>query len=229
MLPPVRGNPKRLLVAGDTRGNYLHWEHVLLPAAQEHQVGGILQLGDFGYWPLISEGRGYLAWLSGELDNSESWLVFVAANHEDHKALLPLLRLPDGFVEVADRSLWAPRGQRWAWHGVSCLALGRAFSIGRQRRKLDSGRWGWFKEEMIAPEQAKRAAAGGPTDVLLTHDAPLGEQPQVRLEGAPKHSPGTQQSVRLVQEVAEATKPKLLLHGHRHPVQQVALPARRLR
>jgi hypothetical protein len=58
---------------------------------------------------------------------------------------------PDGFVEVTDRILWAPRGHRWTWQGVRFLALGGAFSIDRQYRKLDSGRWGWFKEEVITP------------------------------------------------------------------------------
>jgi Icc-related predicted phosphoesterase len=36
--------------------------------------------------------------------------------------------------------------------------------------------------------------------------------------------PGVQQSAGLVREVAEATKPKLLLHGHWHQFQQVRLP-----
>ncbi|MDA8332489.1 MAG: metallophosphoesterase [Candidatus Dormibacteraeota bacterium] len=226
MRPPIPGNPKRLLVAGDTHGNWLHWKHVLLPAAHEHQVEGIVQLGDFGYWPLTGEGRDYLAWLSSELDDADSWIVFVDGNHEDHKALRQLPRRPDGFVEVTDRIVWAPRGHRWTWGGVRFLALGGAYSIDRQYRKLDSGRWGWFKEEVITSEQAKLASAGGAVDVLLTHDAPLGAQPRVRMEGVPKHSPGAQHNLGLVQEVAESTEPKLLLHGHWHQFQQVRLPGR---
>jgi hypothetical protein len=54
-----------------------------------------------------------------------------------------------------------------------------AYSIDRQYRKLDSGRWGWFKEEVITPAQAKRATAGGPADVLPTHDAPARKLPMV--------------------------------------------------
>ncbi|MGA9776510.1 MAG: hypothetical protein WBU92_11430 [Candidatus Dormiibacterota bacterium] len=49
--------PTRLLVAGDTHGNHLPWERVLLPAARKHRVEGIVQLGDFGYWPLTGEGQ----------------------------------------------------------------------------------------------------------------------------------------------------------------------------
>ncbi|MHB8394875.1 MAG: hypothetical protein ACYDC5_10310 [Candidatus Dormibacteria bacterium] len=44
------GGPTRLLVVGDTHGNHLHWKHVVLPATRKHQMSGIVQLGDFGYW-----------------------------------------------------------------------------------------------------------------------------------------------------------------------------------
>ena len=221
MPSPVHGDPTRLLVAGDTHGNHLHWKHVLLPAAREHQVDGIVQLGDFGYWPLTGEGLNYLAWLSAELDDDDLRVIFVDGNHEDHKALRQLPTRPDGFVEVTDRILWAPRGHRWTWQGVLFLALGGAYSIDRQYRKLDSGRWGWFKEEVITPEEAQQAIAGGPADVLLTHDAPAGALPMV---AGGRHDPATLQSARHVQAVAEATKPQLLLHGHWHQFQQVRLP-----
>jgi len=224
MPSPLPSDPTRLLVAGDTHGNYLHWKNVLLPAAREHQVDGIVQLGDFGYWPLTGEGLNYLAWLSAELDDDDLQVIFVDGNHEDHKALRQLPARPDGFVEVTDRILWAPRGQRWTWQGVRFLALGGAYSIDRHDRKLDSGRWGWFKEEVITPEQAKLAIAGGPADVLLTHDAPLGALPQVTTYGPVKFLPGVQQSAGRGREVADATKPKLLLHGHWHQFQKVRLP-----
>ena len=138
-----------------------------------------------------------------------------------NKALRDLPSRPDGFVEVTDRILWAPRGHRWTWQGVRFLALGGAFSIDRRDRKLDSGRWGWFKEEVITAEEAQRAIAGGPADVLLTHDAPVGALPMV---AGGRYDPATLQSARHVQEVASATKPKLLLHGHWHQFQQVRLP-----
>lgn len=224
MLPPIPGNPKRLLVAGDTHGNWLHWKHVLLPADHEHQVEGIVQLGDFGYWPLTADGRDYLKVLTGRLAKADLWVVFVDGNHEDHKALLQIPRRPDGLVEITDRILWAPRAHRWLWPGTRFLALGGAFSIDRQRRKLDSGRWGWFEEEMITSEQAQLTIAGGPADVLLTHDAPEGAMPKVKFSDIGRYAPEGVAHARRVQEVAAATKPKLLLHGHWHQFQQVTLP-----
>jgi predicted amidohydrolase len=43
MPSPLPSDPTRLLVAGDTHGNYLHWKRVLLQAAREHHVDGIVQ------------------------------------------------------------------------------------------------------------------------------------------------------------------------------------------
>ena len=224
MSSPLPGNPKRLLVAGDTHGNWQHWKNVLLPAAREHEVEGIIQLGDFGYWPLTGEGRDYLKILTGRLAKADLWIVFVDGNHEDHKALLQLPRRPDGFVEVTDRILWAPRAHRWVWSGSRFLALGGAYSTDRRYRKLDSGKWGWFQEETITDEEAQLAIAGGPADVLLTHDAPEGAMPKVKLSEIDRYVPEGVTHARRVQDVAEATTPRLLLHGHWHQFQQVALP-----
>ena len=119
MPSPLPGDPARLLVAGDTHGNWLHWTRVLLPAAPKHHVGGIIQLGDFGYWPITGEGRDYLAWLSAELDDDDLTVIFVDGSHEDHKALRQLPTRPDSFVEVTDRILWAPRGRRSTWQAYA--------------------------------------------------------------------------------------------------------------
>ncbi|HVC23814.1 MAG TPA: metallophosphoesterase [Candidatus Dormibacteraeota bacterium] len=227
MTEPIPGDPKRILVAGDTHGNWVHWQRVLLPAAHDHQVDGIVQLGDFGYWPLTSDGLDYLAWLSAQLDQDDSWVVFVDGNHEDHKALLQIPTRADGFVEITDRILWAPRGHRWVWREVRFLALGGAFSIDRAGRKLDSGRWGWFREETLTERQADKAKRDGPCDVLLTHEAPAETIPQLMRHAIVPggyRSPEAAVSARLVQEVAETTKPKLLVHGHWHQFQQVQLP-----
>ncbi|MHB1500647.1 MAG: hypothetical protein ACYCYK_05700 [Candidatus Dormibacteria bacterium] len=45
--------------------------------------------------------------------------------------------------------------------------------------------------------------------------------------GPVKFLPGVQQSAGLVREVAEGTKPKLLLHGHWHQFQEVRLPGQK--
>ena len=222
MLTSLPGDPTRVLVAGDTHGNLLHWEHVLLPAARAHQVDGIVQLGDFGYWPLTRDGAAYLRELDHALAADGRWLVFIDGNHEDHLALRQFSPRSDGFVPITPRILWAPRGQRWTWQGVRFLALGGAYSIDRQGRTLNSGRWGWFEEETITAEQAAAAIAGGPADVLLAHDAPRGAIPQVLW--APWYAPSTLACADHVQAVAVATQPRLLLHGHWHQFQQVALP-----
>ncbi len=129
----------------------------------------------------------------------------------------------DDFVEITGRILQAPRGHRWTWQGVRFLALGGACSIDRLYGKLDSGRWGWFKEEVITAQEATQVIAGGPGYVLLTHDAPTASLPQATEYAPVNFLPSVQQSARRVREVAEASKPKLLLHGHWQQFHQVRL------
>ncbi len=77
MAASLPGDPTRVLVAGDTHGDLWHWTHVLLPAARLHQVDGIVQLGDFGYWPLTRDGRDSLPALERQLRDEGRWVVFL--------------------------------------------------------------------------------------------------------------------------------------------------------
>jgi len=87
MAAPLPGDPTRVLVAGDTHGNLWHWTCVRLPAARLHQVDGIVQLGDFGSWPLTRDGADYLRALEHALAADGRWVVFLDGNHENHLAL----------------------------------------------------------------------------------------------------------------------------------------------
>jgi hypothetical protein len=133
------GDPTRLLVAGDTHGNWLHWQRVLLPAARKHQVGGIVQLGDFRYWPMTGEGLDYLAWLSAELDEDDVRVIFLDGNHEDHKTLRQLPTRPGGIVD----------------HGPYPLDSARP-SVHLARRPLPCSWWGLLNRPAV-PEAGLRA------------------------------------------------------------------------
>ena len=56
-------------------------------------------------------------------------MYWIDGNNENPTALAVLDAGLDGFVEVADRCLYIPRGHRWTWRGVHFGALGGAFSI----------------------------------------------------------------------------------------------------
>lgn len=49
-VPGPAGDSARLLIAGDTHGN-LDWIGTLCKLAARHGCQGIVQLGDFGFWP----------------------------------------------------------------------------------------------------------------------------------------------------------------------------------
>lgn len=208
-----------IMIAGDTHGNYRHWKQVLVPAAIANGVTHIVQLGDFGYWPRIGDGSSYIQYLEALLTKNHLQVIFIDGNHEDHLALTALSPRPDGFVDIAPHILWAPRGQRWQWQGVRFLALGGAFSIDRKYRKLNSGHYGWFDEELITDQQVEQAMQGGPCDVLLAHDTPRATMGfLLKAIGALQGTPYLESefNAQQVQKVALATRPQQLWHGHWH-------------
>lgn len=210
---------RKVLMVGDTHANYRFWKQHVIPIAMTAGAHVIVQLGDFGYWPRIGEGRSYLKYLSALLVKRNLQVVFIDGNHEDHLELARLAPRSDGFVEVAESILWAPRGHRWEWDGIRFLALGGAFSVDRRYRKRDSAQYGWFEEELITDAQVERAIEGGPCDVLLAHDAPSSTVgfllKRINALSGDQY-PDSDKNAERVQRVADATNPKQLWHGHWH-------------
>lgn len=213
----------RILLVGDTHGNRRWWEHGVLPCAQRYEVDLVCQVGDFGYWPDRS-GRwdAFLATVAA----SPVPVFFLDGNHEDHRALGEAVAdaragsSPDRSspVHLGGSLSYLPRGSRLTWDGVRIAVLGGAHSIDRRLRTPGVD---WFKEESVALEDLDLLAAGGPADVLLTHDVPasapvaglpLEQMPQVwrtELADALAHR-------MLVERGLDAVEAPLLVHGHFH-------------
>ncbi|MCP9964555.1 metallophosphoesterase [Actinomadura madurae] len=187
----------------------------------------VLHAGDFGIWP-GPQGWAYLRGLDLDLARVGGVLWFVDGNHEDHPRLA---ELPDaghqgGHGRVSDRIFHLRRGHRWTWHGRTWLALGGAVSLDRAVRAEGMS---WWPEEEIAEEEARRAIAGGPADVMLTHDCPA----RVAHEFSPLPSFWDGEDLKrsdahreLLQTVVDAVKPGHLFHGHLHRAytRDVAMP-----
>ena len=217
------------MVAGDTHGN-LAWIATLAKLAARHGCAGIVQLGDFGFWPDLRKLRSsnnrmrvlderWLDAVADELARHSIWMRVLDGNHDAH----PLVedRYPagdDGIAPIRSGLLdWATRGARWSWCGVRFGALGGAVSIDQEHR-LPGVSW-WATEE-ITPDDLSRLG-DGPLDVLLTHDAPEGvNHPLVDLSSLGVHylqvESLSRASRRLVEEARRATRPALHLHGHFH-------------
>ena len=224
--------PRRVVVAGDWHGNSEWAEHVIGMAAaalEGEPVRLVIQLGDFGVWPGAAGGA-YLDAVRGACTEHGAFVRFIDGNHEDFTQLEALrirerwdgredgdwLGFPSGRSPVA----WIPRGYRWQWHGRTWLALGGGVSLDRAIRT--EGR-DWWPQEEITEAQAVEAVAGGPADVMVTHDCPSGVihsfPPPPRFWGLrdlarnEAHREG-------LQRVVDAVLPQWLMHGHLHRAYQ---------
>ena len=214
----------RLLVAGDTHGNSW-WLHRLASLAVELGCDGVVQLGDFGFWPDQRTLRAYgwatidNRWLDEIADIYTAkgvWLRVIDGNHDAH----PLVREsypadPNGVRPLRDGVLdWADRGSVWNWHGRRFGALGGGVSIDRHLRVDGES---WWPTETVTDEEVDtliaRATSG--LDVLFTHDAPM-RPPGLPPLGDVALRADCAASIGRIARAVEATEPRLLLHGHYH-------------
>jgi hypothetical protein len=124
-------------------------------------------------------------------------------------------------VRVSDITWVLPRPARLTIGARTVLSLGGAASV--DRRKRTEGR-DWWPDEAITDEHVAAAIAGGPADVMLTHESPANTPVRAvrdMLRTNPHRFPAealeeSAQSRARVSEVWDAVRPQLLLHGHMH-------------
>jgi predicted phosphodiesterase len=224
-VPGPVGDAARLLIAGDTHGN-LDWMRTLSKLAARHGCDGVIQLGDFGFWPdqqelrvndrLVINDR-WLDALAGTAEFHKVWWRVIDGNHDAHplaRAAFPAAE--NGVRPIRDGVLdWADRGAVWEWCGVRFGALGGAVSIDQEWR-TEGLSW-WATEEITDSEVDRLIELAGPSgvDVLLTHDAPELPDGISPLANQMKHA-ACDRSLKQVMRAVDAVDPKILLHGHYH-------------
>jgi hypothetical protein len=213
---------ERVVVAGDWHGDR-RWAERAFPAvrAAAPDVRTMLHVGDFWHPSLTA-------------DLNASWLdlidVLAAAagiqrvlvtlgNHEPWGALTPLLA--NGQPARVSKVVWAlPRPYRFTIAGREVLSLGGAASV--NAHQLTEGIT-WFPDEAITDQHVADAIAGGPADLLLTHEPPA-DTPVRAVAAAlrssshwPKAALAASAASRArVSAVWDAANPVLLVHGHMH-------------
>jgi hypothetical protein len=204
--------PARIAIAGDWHADTKYGVAAIEHAAKRDATA-LLHLGDFGY----NFTDQYLDSLDDALDRCGIVLGFVDGNHENFDRLTSWPVDAGGLRYLRDRIVHLPRGFRWQWAQTKCLALGGAYSIDRFLRK--PGR-SWWPQESLTCQQARDAAAGGPSDVMFCHDCPAG----ITVPGAARDRFGFPAKelrrselyrVRL-RSVVDAVRPRRLWHGHFH-------------
>jgi Calcineurin-like phosphoesterase len=225
------GQPGLTGIMGDIHGN-TRWA---IPAIRQicARLPGenpkiILQAGDFGFtrddgtflWAgEIMHRQTFLEAVTETLEAEDAYLWACEGNHEDHGYLAELLAGGNrDDIWPTPRVRWLPRGTRWKWHDRVWLAAGGAVSVDKLLRTEGIS---WFPEETITPQQEAAIIAGGPADVLLSHDAPA----DAPLNLSPRHLlpkewkpmiPAAEKHRDVLQRICVAVKPSYVFHGHYH-------------
>jgi Icc-related predicted phosphoesterase len=171
----------------------------------------MVHVGDFGLdWPGALRGR-FEARLSKQLLAHEVQLVVSPGNHENWETVFALPG--DGLAEWRPNISVLPRGSRTVVEGLIVGALGGAFSVDAEVRT--PGKTWWANEEPTA-EEAEKLVAGGPVDILITHDAPAGVPLKGDFELKPELEERANRTRILLRDVVDRMQPGLVACGHWH-------------
>lgn len=206
---------QRVAVVGDLHGN-VGWARVLgraLPYLAP-DVSIMLQLGDWQMPPAATDE------IFAETGIRRIYVTL--GNHEQWGEIGPLLdEHPGAAIRISEVTWLLPRPARLTIGGRSIVSLGGAASVDRASRIEGLT---WWPDEAITDEHVAAAIAGGPADLMLTHESPAGTpvRPVQRiLQGNPHGFPqpaldASAASRARVSEVWDAVRPELLMHGHLH-------------
>lgn len=203
--------------AGDWHGN-TGWATEMIRSVSLRGVATIIHTGDYGF----TFSPAYVDAVEAALADGRMRLLFVDGNHDDHGLLDALDRDEEGLAILSEHQRHIPRGHRFVIGETTFLGLGGAVSVDRYMRT--KGRF-WWPTELITYEQLQKAEAGGPVDVMVTHDCPLGvDIPGLQPFGWPQdlliESAANRHTVR---RVVDKVQPRWLIHGHYHRAYQADL------
>lgn len=208
----------RVLVCGDLHGDARHTQYLAVEA-RRRDIDLIIQLGDWGFKGFDRPGKPALVGLTRMLSHQGVKMWFLDGNHDDHDWLRELARTSNNEpVDVNDQIRYLPRGSTFDLDGVSCMALGGAYSIDKEWRIQHNA--GWWPQEMISLRECHQAIDNGKAaevKIMFTHDCPEGVCPIVGTMSFGYKADESSRSNRLaVSAVVEEVHPELLLHGHMH-------------
>lgn len=168
----------QVALAGDWHGN-LFWVQRAIPflARRARGIRTILHVGDFGVWR-ERPGKGMLATVDYWCRQTGIERVLVTpGNHEDWDLLdAAFARYPGEAVRLSEVVWVLPRGYRFTLAGRSFVSFGGAASLDYASRTPGMNFW---PMEIPTEENVASAIAGGPAEVLVTHETVNGGAPAV--------------------------------------------------
>lgn len=206
---------QRVAVCGDWHGN-VGWARTISRALPflASDLTTLLHLGDWSMPPEVIDE------IFAETDIDR--ILVTVGNHEAFDRISPLLdESPGCAVRVSKLTWFLPRPARLTIGGRRVLSLGGAASVDRQSRLEGLT---WFPDEAVTDEHVSAAIAGGPADLMLTHEGPartpvrpireiLRTNPHRFPESALEASAASRARIA---EVWDSVRPELLAHGHMH-------------
>jgi hypothetical protein len=206
---------QRVAVCGDWHGN-VGWARMISRALPRlaPDVTTLLHLGDWWMPP------GAVDEVFTETNIERIYVTL--GNHEPWDEITPLFEEHPGETVRVSELIWLlPRPARLSIGGRAVLSLGGAASVDRESRIEGLT---WWPDEAITDQNVAAAIAGGPADLMLTHESPAGtpvravrEILRTNPQGFPKPALEASAASRArVSEVWDAVRPELLAHGHLH-------------
>jgi predicted phosphodiesterase len=155
-----------IILLGDTHGDFKIFDYIREKIGDDPDAI-IIQVGDFGYWPM-SMGN----W------KTTPWPVyFIDGNHEHFPSLWEQVPTENGFqikqpVELQKNLFYIPRGTIHTFEGIKFGFMGGGESIDKYWRQYGVS---VFHEERVQRHQVEelvKDAQTNPIDILITHIPP---------------------------------------------------------
>lgn len=206
---------RKVIFFGDWHGVGKYTSKALYRLKNSGEIpDGLVHVGDFGF----STRDRYVNLVNTILKDLDREMLVVPGNHEDYDYLDALPFDDRGFQVASSNVFVVPRGHRWEWSGVTFAGLGGAYSVDRRFRSRGRS---WWPQEEITEDDYLKTVAGGPVDVLVTHEAPWRPPTRSRDGELPfslsrKEERQSKKGRDLVARTIVATTPKLHVHGHWH-------------
>jgi len=201
-----------IVLAGDWHGDVGRGLDAIRTAA-ENGARTIVHVGDLGVdFPGPKRGR-FEARLGRLLVEKNVRLILSPGNHDNWSTLLKLPVGHDGLAVWRSNILILPRGGRTVVEGLTIGGLGGAYSVDQQWRTEGKD---WWAEEEPTQEEAAKLVAGGPVDVLVTHDVPWGVPMKGDFNLPPEIEARANETRFLLRSVVDQLQPRLIFSGHWH-------------
>ena len=201
-----------IAIFGDWHGD-AGWALTAIRSAAREGVRTAIQVGDFGLdWPGAKRGR-YEAKLNKYLMDLGVTLVVSGGNHDNWDTIEKLVVEDDGLATIRSNIRVLPRAGRTIIEGLVIGGLGGAFSVDFEYRVEGKD---WWPNEEPTRQEAEHLIAGGPVDILVTHDAPEGVPLKGDFQLSAELTEKANRTRGLLREVVDELAVPHLFCGHWH-------------